>query len=305
MINISVCIITFNRKEYLERAIRSAQHQLEDNDEIVIQDNCSTDGTNEMIKRYTDVNTKIKYFRNESNIGPTLNLGKVIESASGEYIYFLTDDDYLLPDGLKRVRYFFQASKARIFKTAAFCYNEKSKVGTLECSCKSDVGGEKANIEDAVAIYNSAHILTGLCMEKKLFVRSVLEENKNNWYPSMLFVGTAGLEVGYLAEPTNVHTWENVTYWGIDPSQYDELNRGEVAIILYLLKRKYVTYDHYKQIVFEHLKLTPHQDNALIIKELEIRDRRKAAKILRLSKFESRAREFLDRTKKVVKNFMA
>src|SRR5688572_747573 len=157
MIDISVCIPTFNRKEYLERAIISVQHQLENNDEIIIRDNCSTDGTSEMVKKYTSANSRIKYFRNDTNIGPALNFVEVIESATNEHIYLLTDDDYLLTDALKKVKNFFANSNARIFKTAFFTFNEKSKTGELISYFKSNVGATQVSIDEAVTIYTSAH----------------------------------------------------------------------------------------------------------------------------------------------------
>jgi glycosyltransferase involved in cell wall biosynthesis len=301
MINISVCITTFNRKDYLERAIISCQFQLLENDEVVIQDNCSMDGTQAMVKRYTEVDSRIKYFINPTNIGPVLNFGEAIRNASNNHVYFLTDDDFLIVDALKKVRLFFQNNNARVFKTAFFHYNEKSKTGQFICELKNDVGKTKATIKEATAIFNASHILTGLCFEKGLFTQESLEANKDNWYQSMLLVGMAGLDVGYLSEPTNVHTWENETYWGIEPSRQDELNRGEAEIIKFLFTNNYITYEHFAEIVIEHVKIYPDQNNNIIVNLLEQNDKVKARHALRSLKIRYQIKKGVNKTIKIIK----
>jgi glycosyltransferase involved in cell wall biosynthesis len=64
------------------------------NFELVISDNCSTDGSEEVIMRYTH-DPRVRYSRNEKNIGMVLNFQKVFfELAAGEYITHLSSDDY-------------------------------------------------------------------------------------------------------------------------------------------------------------------------------------------------------------------
>lgn len=95
---VSIVITSYNRAHFIEKAIRSALAQDYPNLEIVISDNCSTDNTDEIIKKYTH-DPRIKYFINGSNIGMMPNFIKATqELAKGKYISFVSSDDYLVND---------------------------------------------------------------------------------------------------------------------------------------------------------------------------------------------------------------
>ena len=99
MTTVSICIPTYNRKEYLREALDSILAQTYKDYEIVIVDDGSTDGTEEMIKntgydvRYYWVNHK----------GQSAARNKLIELAQGRYITFLDSDDLLYPDIVERL----------------------------------------------------------------------------------------------------------------------------------------------------------------------------------------------------------
>jgi len=92
---VSVIIPTYNRAHLIGRAIESVLSQTYDCFEIVIVDDASTDGTERVIKHYTD--KRIRYIRSDKNmgLGAARNIG--IESARGKYIAFLDDDDLFEP----------------------------------------------------------------------------------------------------------------------------------------------------------------------------------------------------------------
>lgn len=93
---VSIIIPTYNRIDSLKIALDSALKQNYDNLEIVVSDDCSTDGTDVFISKYLD-NPKIKYFRNEMNLQFAGNHRQAIMNyAKGEYGLILSDDDYLI-----------------------------------------------------------------------------------------------------------------------------------------------------------------------------------------------------------------
>jgi glycosyltransferase involved in cell wall biosynthesis len=96
---VSICIPTFNRKEYLEVTLESIVNQTYKNIEIVVVDDGSTDGTEEMIK---DFNFPIRYHWQE-NAGDAAARNKLISLAKGEYISFIDSDDLLMPDSVERM----------------------------------------------------------------------------------------------------------------------------------------------------------------------------------------------------------
>lgn len=94
---VSVIITTYNRKEFLKQSINSILSQSYPNIEIVVFDDHSTDGTDNMLLlEYNNIST-IKFIKNEVNMGPGINRRVAFENyTDGEYILFLDDDDYLI-----------------------------------------------------------------------------------------------------------------------------------------------------------------------------------------------------------------
>lgn len=94
---ISVIIPTYNRASYLIAALDSALQQDYPNMEIIVADNASSDGTPEVIQSYVDRQiTRLKYFRNENNIGMVGNWRRCLnQHATGDWFLILSDDDYL------------------------------------------------------------------------------------------------------------------------------------------------------------------------------------------------------------------
>src|SRR5258705_810186 len=91
---ISIVITSYNRANWIGQAIESALAQDYPNLEIIISDNCSTDNSDEVIKKYCS-DSRIRYTRNETNIGMIPNFNKgFFELAKGEYITNLSSDDY-------------------------------------------------------------------------------------------------------------------------------------------------------------------------------------------------------------------
>ncbi|MEI6021449.1 MAG: glycosyltransferase [Bacteroidota bacterium] len=95
---ISVCIPVYNGAEFLNLAIDSVLKQTEQDFEIILVDNQSTDNTVALIKAYTD--PRIKLFINDSNIGMIPNWNKALTYATGTYIKILPADDLLYPQCL-------------------------------------------------------------------------------------------------------------------------------------------------------------------------------------------------------------
>lgn len=94
---VSIIISTFNRKECLENAVQSALEQTYDNKEIVISDDCSTDGTEEIGTFLALKYFNVKYFRNEKNLKTAGNWKKAFfEYSKGNFITVLNDDDMFL-----------------------------------------------------------------------------------------------------------------------------------------------------------------------------------------------------------------
>lgn len=101
---VSICIPTFNSENYLCEAIESALRQNDQVLEIVIVDNCSTDHTGTLVKDFQKRgDRRIRFYKNDRNIGLAGNFNKCLEYAQGEYIKFLCSDDLLLPECIEHM----------------------------------------------------------------------------------------------------------------------------------------------------------------------------------------------------------
>ncbi len=92
---VSICIPVWNGADMLHRAIESCIHQSYKNIEIIISDNASEDATSDVARHYQSLDKRVRYFRNERNIGGVGNFRKAIEAASGEFVQTLSHDDWL------------------------------------------------------------------------------------------------------------------------------------------------------------------------------------------------------------------
>jgi glycosyltransferase involved in cell wall biosynthesis len=263
---LSVCIPTYNRVQYLQKCLRSVIPQITEEVEVIVQDNASSDDTWQFLSGIDHPGVHVA--RNSTNIGLVGNFIEVVKRARGTYIYVLTDDDYLLIDGIRDSIAFAKSSGCLAFKTAFFLFNEVSKTGQHVSLYSKNVSG-KVTEETAARIYHESNIFTGFVFRRDIFDESVVRDNINNWYPSLLLIGMAGLNIGYLVEPTNVHIWENETYWGISPEKRTELNRGQVDTLLYLLKRGSLTMDYYFELVKRHHEKWFYEDNQRLIEPLD------------------------------------
>ena len=90
----SVIVPTYNTKKYLRQCINSVLSQKYQNFEIILVNDCSTDGSGKICEGYKK-NKKVKIIHNKKNCGAGLSRNKGISVSTGKYILFLDSDDYL------------------------------------------------------------------------------------------------------------------------------------------------------------------------------------------------------------------
>jgi len=95
---ISVVMPTFNDGEYLREAIDSILNQTFLDFEFIIINDGSTDDTEEIISSYKD--DRIRYLKNDSNLGNTITRNKGMDLAKGKYIAIMDSDDISVPGRL-------------------------------------------------------------------------------------------------------------------------------------------------------------------------------------------------------------
>ena len=108
---LSICIPTFNRADYLEKCLEAIVNQDGfDEIEVVISDNCSSDGTQKLGEKYSLTYSNVKYFRNEENV-VDMNFPLVFQRANG-VLRKMTNDTILYKPGA--IRYMLNAVRDNI-----------------------------------------------------------------------------------------------------------------------------------------------------------------------------------------------
>jgi len=97
---VSVCVPTYNRASTLSQTIRAVLEQTFSDWELIICDDASSDGTEQVVRAFGD--SRIYYHRNEKNLGLYPNWNHCVELASGKYIAIYHDHDLYLPTILER-----------------------------------------------------------------------------------------------------------------------------------------------------------------------------------------------------------
>lgn len=103
---ISVLIPMYNRIKYIEDCIDSALNQTFTDFEIIIRDNCSTDGSFEFVaEEFSNqiADGKIRLIKNDRNVFLEGSSNRLMTDARGKYITFLHSDDVLLPYALQHL----------------------------------------------------------------------------------------------------------------------------------------------------------------------------------------------------------
>lgn len=117
---ISVIMPTYNAERFITDSIKSIINQSYQSWELIVIDDCSTDGTAEIIESFSD--TRIHYYKCEENLGVAQARNFGISKATGEWIAFLDSDDLWAPTKLEKQVSFLEKNEtvSFVFTASAF-----------------------------------------------------------------------------------------------------------------------------------------------------------------------------------------
>lgn len=98
---VSVALAVYNGEKYLRQQVESILNQTVADIELVMSDDCSIDGSWKVMEQLATEDSRIRIYRNESNLGFKDNFGKAIEKCHGEYIALSDCDDIWEPNHLE------------------------------------------------------------------------------------------------------------------------------------------------------------------------------------------------------------
>lgn len=150
---VSVVIPAFNREDTVLRAVLSALGQTYPVLEVIVVDDCSTDGTVATVQTVED--PRVRVIRNRANSGACKSRNVGIEAAVGEYIALLDSDDEWLPEKLEKQMVALEASGAdvctcRFRRSSAECSDSLSFLDGVLPNCPSGVLERKDLIKQSL-----------------------------------------------------------------------------------------------------------------------------------------------------------
>lgn len=116
---ISVVLVTYNRAHVLPITIESILAQTQHDFELIICDDCSSDGTQKICEEYAVQDRRVRYFRQPRNLNMPANLNFGITKARSDYVANLHDGDMYREDLLEK-----WYGALRKYPKAAFVFNE-------------------------------------------------------------------------------------------------------------------------------------------------------------------------------------
>ena len=100
---VSVIIPVYNVEAYVGECLESVRRQTLRDLEIICIDDCSQDGSGQVLRQAAAEDPRIRIYRNEKNAGLASARNRGLSLAGGEYVYFLDADDLIVPDALEKL----------------------------------------------------------------------------------------------------------------------------------------------------------------------------------------------------------
>lgn len=121
---ISVAMATYNGERYIKEQIESILKNLQENDELIISDDGSTDNTTSIIKSFKD--DRIKLYDGPKK-GLNLNFDNAIRHTSGKYIFLADQDDIWSENKVETILNIFKNNKTSLVMHDAIVFNDMTK----------------------------------------------------------------------------------------------------------------------------------------------------------------------------------
>ncbi len=164
---VSIVLPTFNRAHCLGRAIESVFNQTYTNWELIIVDNHSLDGSDQLVSQYKD--SRIKYIKvhNQGIIAVSRNIG--INHSSGKYVAFLDSDDWWAVEKLQKSIHHLEAGADFVYHDL---YLVRGTTTRIRCWSRARTRTLKSSVFENLLFFgngiNNSSVVTKLELMKKI-----------------------------------------------------------------------------------------------------------------------------------------
>lgn len=244
---VSVIVPNYNHAPFLEDRLKTIAEQTYQNIEIIVLDDCSSDSSSEVIKKFLIEEPRAKAFFNEVNSGsPFVQWKKGIKLASGKYIWIAESDDLAAPRFLSELVRRLESDAGFFLATSQlYMIDKKGKILGKPIEWRSEFHSKRWDsdyinngideIENFLSKKNTILNASGVVMRNFEGLSEMVDSNMRFCADWLLWVRL--LEKGniaYMAEPLN--------FWRIDSGnarigEIGEIERKETPFVLKEIER--------------------------------------------------------------------
>jgi glycosyltransferase involved in cell wall biosynthesis len=247
---LSIGVPVYNGAATLSRALDSLLAQDLRDLEVVISDNGSTDATSEICRARAGVDSRVRYFREEINRGPTWNFNRVLEAGAGAaYFMWAADDDRWAPDAASSCVAFLEAHPdvALCATAAAFTDGSGRETGETDPGCSTlglapvERGARYLRTLDRNSVFYGVYRTAALGARRlenrvandQAFLLELALAHPFHTLPEVRFwrqVGGTSASVGRIARVLGVETRYPgpLSRWAVFESLFDAIDRSPV-----------------------------------------------------------------------------
>lgn len=235
---ISVIVTSYNYANFIEQTINSILAQTYTDFELIIVDDCSSDNSVEIIKKFKD--DRIKFVENEQNLGLAISVAKALKIATGEWIAFCESDDFWGKDCLEK-----RIQIAEKYPNLGVIFNDvKPFSATNKTPEKIQQNSENlkkikfpTNVLDKIVFYNIVQTFSAAMISRAEIAKHNLTPPDDRFLDWWLFI--------QLASDTDFYYMsEKLTHWRLHENSYITKKKRKFTIsaniqtLFHLLKTK-------------------------------------------------------------------
>lgn len=158
---VSIITPSYNSANYISETIEAIINQTYSNWELLITDDCSTDNSIEIIRKYAEKDSRIKLFVMDKNAGAGNCRNNSIKMAEGRFIAFCDSDDVWMPQKLEKQIEFMVKRDCALSYSSYMTMNEEGNVNGIVV-CMKNISYASMKRDDGIgcltAIYDTTHV---------------------------------------------------------------------------------------------------------------------------------------------------
>ena len=157
---ISVGVAVYNGENYLQEALDSILNQTYEDFELLISDNASTDATEQICRSYARQDARVRYHRNDENLGFAPNANSLVHRARGTYFKWADHDDVIAPTYLERCVEALEADPGLVL-----CHTETRPIDAASRVKRDDLEYLRTDSDDVVIRFRDAVLTWHRCYD--------------------------------------------------------------------------------------------------------------------------------------------